>query len=130
MSSYDELIGHVVQGIETTGAAIMTIGGVVVLARYASAVLRHQADERSYTTLRSDLGRVILVGLEVLIIADIVRTIIVTATIESVLALGLIVIIRTVLSFSLEVEIDGAWPWQHGTSPAKAANLTPGASDE
>ena len=57
------------------------------------------------------LGRVILLGLEILIIADIVRTIIVDPTLESVGVLGLIVVIRIVLSFSLEIEMYGVWPW-------------------
>jgi uncharacterized membrane protein len=65
----------------------------------------------AYTQLRQNLGRVILLGLEVLIIGDIVRTIIVDPTIESVGVLGMIVLIRIVLSFSLEIEIDGTWPW-------------------
>jgi uncharacterized membrane protein len=66
----------------------------------------------SYEDLRRNLGRSILLGLEVLIVADIVRTIIVDPTFESVAVLGVIVVIRILLSFSLEVEIDGAWPWQ------------------
>ena len=61
--------------------------------------------------MRENLGRAILLGLELLIIADIIRTIVVDQSIESVGVLGLIVAIRIVLSFSLEVEIDGAWPW-------------------
>ena len=61
--------------------------------------------------LRKNLGRVILLGLEVLIIADIIRTIVVDQSLESVAVLGIIVLIRVVLSFSLEVEIDGMWPW-------------------
>ena len=65
----------------------------------------------AYRKLRRRLGQVILLGLEVLIVGDIVRTIIVSPTVESVAALGLIVLIRIVLSFSLEVEIDGVWPW-------------------
>jgi uncharacterized membrane protein len=62
--------------------------------------------------LRRSLGRSILLGLEVLIIADIVRTIIVDPTLESVTVLGTIVVIRILLSFSLEVEIGGVWPWR------------------
>ncbi len=61
---------------------------------------------------RKTLGRSILTGLELLVAADIIRTVAVEPTLESVLVLGLIVIIRTFLSFSLEVEIDGRWPWQ------------------
>jgi uncharacterized membrane protein len=65
----------------------------------------------SYKDLRRNLGRSILLGVEVLIIADIVRTIIVDQTFESVVVLVGIVTIRIVLSFSLEVEMDGVWPW-------------------
>jgi hypothetical protein len=61
--------------------------------------------------LRRNLGRCILLGLEVLIVADIVRTIVVDATFEGVTVLALIVLIRIVLSIALEVEIDGTWPW-------------------
>ena len=66
----------------------------------------------SYDALRRNLGRCILLGLEVLIVADIVRTIILDPTLESVAVLGAIVVIRILLSFSLEVEIDGLWPWR------------------
>ena len=66
----------------------------------------------SYDALRRHLGRCILLGLEVLIVADIVRTIIVETTLESVAVLGIIVVIRILLSFALEVEIDGLWPWR------------------
>ena len=62
-------------------------------------------------SLRRSLGRVILLGLEILIIGDIIRTIVVEPTVESVFVLGIIVAIRIVLSFALEVEIDGHWPW-------------------
>jgi uncharacterized membrane protein len=72
--------------------------------------LRHE--ERRYEQLRRNLGRSILLGLEILIIGDIVRTIIVEPTLESVGVLAAIVLIRIVLSFSLEVEIDGVWPWR------------------
>ena len=115
MSTYRGIVDHVVLGIEAVGAGIMTVGGAVVLVRYALSALRHPDAEREYTRLRTDLGRVILVGLEILIVADIVRTIIVEPSLESVAVLGLIVVIRTVLSFSLEVEIDGAWPWRRST---------------
>ena len=65
-----------------------------------------------YSRFRRVLGRAILIGLELLVAADIIRTVAVTPTIESVSVLGLIVLIRTFLSWSLEVEISGRWPWQ------------------
>ena len=109
--TYEEFISNVVRGVEALGAAIMVIGGVGALLVAAVAVIRKDPQRRAYNDLRRNLGRAILLGLEVLIIGDIVRTIIVDPTIESVAVLGLIVIIRIVLSFSLEIEIDGTTPW-------------------
>ncbi len=107
--SYQSVAGDVVRVIEGVGGAIMVIGGLIAFARYAQQILAGASDP--FRELRSNLGRVILLGLEVLIIADIVRTIVIDQSLESVGVLGLIVAIRIVLSFSLEVEIDGAWPW-------------------
>jgi uncharacterized membrane protein len=107
--SYEDRVRDVVQVIEGVGGGIMVVGGLIAFARYAQQMVAHAPDP--YRKLRENLGRVILLGLEVLIIADIIRTIVVSQSLESVGTLGLIVLIRIVLSFSLEVEIDGAWPW-------------------
>ena len=109
--TYDEFISDVVKVVEGVGAAVMVAGGLFALVTYAVAVARPPTRSGAYQQLRQNLGRVILLGLEVLIVGDIVRTIVVDPTIESVVVLGLIVVIRIVLSFSLEVEIDGTWPW-------------------
>ena len=109
--TYDDFISDVVRVVEATGAAIMVLGGLWALLAYAVATVRPATGIDAYQQLRLRLGRAILLGLEVLIIGDIVRTIIVDPTIESVAVLGLIVVIRIVLSFSLEVEMDGTWPW-------------------
>jgi uncharacterized membrane protein len=109
--AYDEVVSDVVRGVEAVGAAIMVVGGLGALVYFAIAALRTDDRTGIYDRLRRVLGRVILLGLEILIIADIVRTIIVDPTLESVGVLGLIVVIRIVLSFSLEVEMDGMWPW-------------------
>ena len=109
--TYEDFISNVVKVVEATGAAILVIGGLWALVGYLAASLRPASRAGAYQRLRQSLGRVILLGLEVLIIGDIVRTIIVDPTIESVAVLGMIVLIRIVLSFSLEVEIDGTWPW-------------------
>lgn len=106
--SYDEVVREVVRVIESVGAAIMVVGGLVAFVRAGS---RARTGRAVYAPLRQDLGRAILVGLEVLIIADIIRTIVVDQSLESVGVLGLIVVVRILLSFSLEVEMDGAWPW-------------------
>jgi uncharacterized membrane protein len=107
--SYDDVISDLVRVIEAVGAAIMVVGGLVAFVLYARRL--GAGRNAAYVALRQDLGRVILLGLEVLIIADIIRTIVVDPSIESVGVLGLIVLIRILLSFSLEVEIDGMWPW-------------------
>ena len=110
--SYDEVISQVVKVVEAVGAAIMVLGGLGAFLVFASRALRDETAHASYSELRRNLGRSILLGLEVLIVADIVRTIIVDTTFENVAVLGVIVVIRILLSFSLEVEIDGIWPWR------------------
>jgi uncharacterized membrane protein len=110
--SFDHVISEVVKVVEAFGAGIMVLGGLAAFLVFASRSLRPATARESYDELRRTLGRCILVGLEVLIIADIVRTIIVDPTLESVAVLGIIVVIRIALSFSLEVEIDGFWPWR------------------
>ena len=88
----------------------MILGGLGAFVAFGRALRAGAAEP--YENLRRNLGRSILLGLEVLIVADIVRTIIVDPTLESVAVLGIIVVIRILLSFALEVEIDGAWPWR------------------
>ena len=107
--SYEDVVSDVVKVIEGVGGGIMVVGGLFALGIYARHVIAHAPEP--YRELRENLGRAILLGLEVLIIADIIRTIVVDQSLESVAILGLIVAIRIVLSFSLEVEIDGTWPW-------------------
>jgi uncharacterized membrane protein len=119
---FEQVFADVARTIEGAGVVIMAIGLAVVLIRYCYDVLHpsrtpSSSDDPpkrtgSYQQLRVNLGRVILLGLEILIVGDIIRTIIVETSVESVLVLGLIVVIRTVLSFALEVEISGSWPWQ------------------
>ena len=110
--SYEHTISDVVKVVEAVGAGIMVIGGSVALAMFVWRSLRARSASGSYDRLRLELGRCILLGLEVLIVADLVRTIIVDPTLESVAVLGAIVVIRIVLSFALEVEIDGSRPWR------------------
>jgi uncharacterized membrane protein len=109
---YDEFVSDVVKVVEIVGAAIMVLGGLGGLVRFVVAATRPDGRPGAYERLRQNLGRAILLGLEILIVGDIVRTIIVDPTLESVSVLGVIVVIRIVLSFSLEVEMDGTWPWQ------------------
>jgi uncharacterized membrane protein len=108
--SYRDFVSHVVDVVEAVGASIL-VGGALVAFGLFIRDMRTRGAMVAYGNVRKTLGRVILLGLEVLIIADIIRTIVVDQTVESVAILGIIVAIRVVLSFSLEVEIYGAWPW-------------------
>ena len=109
--TYEQLTSDVAKWIEAVGAGIMVGGGLLALCKYALSMLQPGDPRDRYRRLRRQLGQAILLGLEVLIVGDIVRTIIVDPTLRSVGVLGMIVFIRIVLSFSLEVEIDGVWPW-------------------
>jgi uncharacterized membrane protein len=110
--TYEDVVDDIARVVESVGIAIMVLGGLGAFARYGLEVARREA--RTYSLLRERLGRVILLGLEVLIVGDIIRTIAVEPTLESVGVLAIIVLVRIVLSFSLEVEIDGVWPWRRG----------------
>jgi uncharacterized membrane protein len=96
---------------------ILAVGIIVVATLYATvrflvrAALR-RGEKGLYQQLKHSLGRSLLLGLEILVAADVVRTVALEATLESVAVLGLLVLIRTFLSWALVVEIEGRWPWQ------------------
>ena len=105
-----ELVELAGSAIEIAGVALILGGLLIASARYArSAIIGGLLRFQRY---RQDLGRAILLGLEVLVAADIVRTVAFTPTMSSVLVLAMIVAIRTFLSWSLALELEGRWPWQ------------------
>lgn len=110
--SFRHDVGDVVQVVEAVGVAILVAGGLAVLVHSSMLYLSPARRAVSYHYFRKHLGRVILLGLEVLIVADIIRTVIVDQTTESVAVLATIVAVRIVLSWALAVEIDGVWPWR------------------
>ena len=95
---------------ELVGVLVLVVGAVVAGVVFSRSVRAERA--KAVRRLRSDIGRTILLGLEILILADIVRTVTIDATIESATTLGIIVLVRTFLSFSLEIELDGVAPWR------------------
>ena len=109
--SYEQTIADVSKAVEVVGIGVLIVGGCYALAAFALKVARGGSTD-AYEDLRRSLGRSILLGLEILVAADIIRTIAITPTFTSVGVLGLIVVVRTFLSFSLEVELDGQWPWR------------------
>lgn len=92
------------------GVLIIAIGAAIALFRFIFPFRRNS--HRSYKQLRHDLGKAILLGLEILVAADIIATVVTEPSMERVLTLGLIVLIRTFLSLSLQVELEGRFPWQ------------------
>lgn len=102
-------IMHVItRAIEAVGVAVIVIG----IAVAGFAYLREPRTLNSYGELRAGMGRAILLGLELMVAGDIINTVAVEPSLNSVLVLAIIVVIRTFLSLSLEVEISGRWPWQ------------------
>ncbi len=116
---FQEIMERVGQAVDAAGVAAIVIGAAVATMLAASALMRRRPGDDTYEAYRRRLGRSILLGLELLVAADIIRTVALTPTFESVGVLALIVLIRTFLSFSLELEITGRWPWQKpDTRPA------------
>lgn len=108
------------KAVDVAGVIAMVVGVVLATLIAVGAVLRGGAGESVYHQYRRGLGRSILLGLELLVAADIIRTVAVTPTFQSVGVLAVIVLIRTFLSFSLELEITGRWPWQKGSETKDA----------
>jgi uncharacterized membrane protein len=97
--------------IEVAGVGIIVVGVLIASALFLRRGFGSDWN-KAYEGFRADLGRGILLGLEFLVAADIIGTVAVAPTFESLGVLAAIVLIRTFLSFSLEVEIEGRWPWQ------------------
>lgn len=116
----DAYVPLVVQAIELVGVTIIAAGSAITLAFFLVALVRRMRVADAVERFRSDLGRAILLGLEFLVAADIISTVVIEMTLESVAALAGIVFIRTLLSFSLEAEIDGRWPWQRAAAEKDA----------
>jgi len=107
-------------GVDGVGVFIVAAGIVVATARLA--IRRTQSTGNYYSLYRQDVGRAILLGLEFLIAGDIIRTVVVAPTLQNVLVLGVIVLIRTFLSLSLQLEIEGKLPWRREAArPDRAA---------
>ena len=125
--NFFEVIETVGKAIDATGVAVIAIGALLS----AAGVLRRLRTGDAYRAFRQQLGRSILLGLELLVAADIIRTVAVTPDARSVAVLAGIVLIRTFLSFSLELEITGYWPWQKNRrqqSTPDPAEPTPGTA--
>jgi uncharacterized membrane protein len=110
--TFTGLMDHVAQGFEALGAAILVVGVIWSFVLAAVTLRRSDRPAKAYLVLRQAFGGTLLLGLEILVAADLVRTVAVAPSLDNVLVLGLIVVIRTFLSFSLETEIEGVAPWR------------------
>jgi uncharacterized membrane protein len=107
-----DVVEYVAVGIEILAVTIIVAGIVAATRSFVAAKLGPRIDPQAARSYRARLGSALLLGLEILVAADIIRTVALDATLESVVVLGILVLIRTFLSWSLVVEIEGRWPWQ------------------
>ena len=108
----DRLVGGIAHGVELAGIAVLVLGACLAAGAFVVRLVRGRGFLPAYHALRGDLGRAILLGLELLVIGDIIGTVAIEPTLESLGVLAVIVVIRTFLSFALELEVSGRWPWQ------------------
>jgi uncharacterized membrane protein len=113
-TQFEDLVTGVGRGVEAAGVAAIVIGGIAATYVYARRLGRGGDGAVTYRLYRESLGKAILLGLELLVAADIIRTVATDPTLYNVGVLAGIVLIRTFLSFSLQLEIEGRWPWQRG----------------
>lgn len=109
MDEIKHIIEYVGKGTEIAGILIIVFGIAFALVKY---FMHYKEAPEAYKIVRQEIGRAILLGLEILVAADIILTVVADIEMNRVLTLGLIILIRTFLSFSIEVEIEGKFPWQ------------------
>lgn len=119
-TTFTAVMDHVAQSFEALGAAILVVGVVWSIVLAATAWRRTGVPRRAYDALRQSFGGALLLSLEVLVAADLIRTVAVAPSLTNVLVLGIIVLIRTFLSISLETEIEGVPPWRRAMTSGAA----------
>lgn len=117
--SFEEAMENIAKGFEVVGVAIIVVGGIAAIVNGAR---RFRDVDRWFLDVKRSFGRPILLGLEVLVAADIIKTITVDPSFESVAVLGILVLVRIALSISLDIEIDGVVPWHRAERSAANAD--------
>src|SRR6187455_159432 len=118
---FEQAMDAIARGVEIIGIVTLVLGLAAAIVRAALGLTGGQGLEEAYRIVRTVFGRSILLGLEFLVAADIIRTVAVQPSLQNVAVLGLIVLIRTFLSFSIEVEIEGRWPWRRAEMASAAS---------
>ena len=125
-AAVDAALEWIATGIEIAGVGIIVVGALAATAVFLHGGFTTLGWPAAYRRYRANLGRGILLGLELLVAADIIGTVAVTPSLQNLAVLGLIVLIRTFLSISLEVEIEGRWPWQRAAAEAAGSGARTG----
>lgn len=114
--TFTESMETVAKFFEAVGAVVLLVGLVLSAGLAIRSLTRTRDPQMAYRVLRRSFGGAIILGVEVLVAADLVRTVAIAPTIENALSLAIIVLIRTILSFSLETEIEGVVPWRRAAT--------------
>jgi uncharacterized membrane protein len=124
-----EIIFAIGEVIDFAGVTVIALGALMGVILCARSLLQQQRPVDAYSHLRTFLGRSLLLGLEFLVAGDIIKTVAIKPTFDSVIVLAIIVLVRTVLSLSIDVEIDGRWPWQAAQQAGLAKTALAGTSE-
>lgn len=120
----EQVFTGIAVAFEVLGAVAMIVGTLIAVWVGGRSLTRGEGGRAAFLTLRNTLGGAILLGLEVLVAADLIRTITSKPSLEDALILGLIVLIRTVLSMAIQIEIEGVLPWRRALLTSGAQVLT------
>lgn len=123
--AFQRIMVFVGTGFDAVGVLVITLGAMLATARLARQAFKKHSG--TYRQFRQDLGGAIVLGLEFLVAGDIIRSVVVAPTLENVMVLGLIVLIRTFLGFALQWELHGSWPWRH---PVQTTESVPGPQND
>lgn len=123
--AFEEIMEFASRSFEAVGVAVLVLGGIWTCIK---AVGNARARRDVYTGVRRDFGRALLLGLEILVAADVVKTVSVATTLDNVVILGILVLVRTLLSFSLDIEIEGVAPWRRALVPGATLMAASAAS--
>jgi uncharacterized membrane protein len=118
-SGFDGVVESIGKAVDAVGILIVVVGSVAALLPYVIGLAAGRRSEEAYRRVRRTLGRAILLGLEFLVAGDIIRTVAATPTFAGVGVLAIIVLIRTFLSMTLELEVTGTWPWRRASADAR-----------
>ena len=121
---FERVMNDAVKAFEALGVLILIVGGFIALVGCIIELAHGEDASRVFDDVRARLGRAILLGLEILVVADIIRTIVVSPTLSSALTLGLIVVVRIALSFAIDVEVDGVAPWRKAATASSSDPTT------